>query len=235
MIQQTVTAAHAAAPGTSGDRAMGITRNLLACGVAAGPVYVVVSLAQAFTRDGFDPVRHAWSLLSNGELGWIQITNLVLTGLLTVALAVGLRRVLRPGSGGTWAPRLIGAYGVSLIAAGAFVADPALGFPPGTPAGAADVTWHGTLHFVAGAIGFACLIAACFVIARRFAAEGRRGWAVASRATGVLFAAAFVGIGSGSSSPMINLAFVAAVVIAWAWVSALSAHLYRRAAHATGT
>src|SRR5258706_11269109 len=69
----------------------------LACGVVAGPVYVVVSLAQALTRDGFDLSRHSWSLLSNGDLGWLQISNFIVVGVLTIAFAVGLRRVWSPG------------------------------------------------------------------------------------------------------------------------------------------
>ncbi|MDG4790595.1 DUF998 domain-containing protein [Micromonospora sp. WMMD1102] len=208
----------------------GATRTLLACGVLAGPSYVLVSLAQALTRDGFDLTRHAWSLLANGGLGWIQITNLVLTGVLTCALAVGLRRGPAPGLGATWAPRLIGAYGLSLVAAGAFRADPALGFPVGTPPTGTAVTWHGTLHFVAGAVGFACLVAACLVLGRQFAVEGSRGWAAFSRSTGVLFLAGFVAMAAGAGAAWSNLAFTGAIVLAWAWISALALHLRRRAA-----
>src|SRR3712207_7912275 len=54
--------------------------------------YVLVSLAQALTRDGFHLHTHAWSLLANGRFGWAQIANLALTGLMTMAAAVGLRR-----------------------------------------------------------------------------------------------------------------------------------------------
>ena len=61
-----------------------------------------MDLVQAFTREGFDLRRHPLSLLSLGELGWIQIGNFVVAGLLVVAFAVGLRRVLHPGRGGTW-------------------------------------------------------------------------------------------------------------------------------------
>jgi hypothetical protein len=35
-----------------------MTTALLVCGVVAGPLYLVVSFAQAFTRDGFDLSRH---------------------------------------------------------------------------------------------------------------------------------------------------------------------------------
>jgi len=230
MTHDTIAAPSAAVPGTSCDPATRVTRTLLGYGIIAGPIFIVVALAQALTRDGFDLARHQWSLLSNGDLGWIQITNFVVTGLMTIALAVGLRRALGPGRGGTWAPRLIAVYGASLIGAGAFRADPALGFPAGAPDKVTEVSWHGMLHFVSGGIGFACLIAACLVLARRFAAEGRRGWATSSRVIGVLFLAGFIGVAAGAGSTGTNLAFVAAVVLAWAWVSALAAHLYRRAA-----
>src|SRR5690606_8768150 len=53
------------------------TRRLLAGLVAAPVVFGVVSLAQAFTREGFDLVRFPISMLSNGDLGWLQITNFV--------------------------------------------------------------------------------------------------------------------------------------------------------------
>ena len=110
-----------------------LTRALLTCGVVAGPVYIVVAVIQMFIRPGFDIRRHALSLLSNGALGWIQIGNFLVTGLLVIAGALGMRRVLRGSRGGTWGPLLIGVYGLGLIGAGIFRADPALGFPPGTP------------------------------------------------------------------------------------------------------
>lgn len=210
------------------DPASRVTSSLLGYGMLAGPFYVVVSLVQALTRDGFDLTRHSWSLLSNGDLGWIQITNFLLSGLFVVAAAVGLRRALTPGRGARWAPRLLGAFGVSLIFAGIFRADPAAGFPVDTPADAAAFSWHGMLHLAFGAVGFLCLIAACFVLARRFGAERRRGLAVFSILTGVGFFAGFVGIASGQGNPATVVPFVAAVILAWSWIATVSLHLYRR-------
>ena len=202
------------------------TRVLLACGVVAGPLYIVVGIIQMLIRDGFDIRRHALSLLSNGDLGSIQITNFLVTGLLVIAGAVGMRRVLRGGRGGTWGPLLIGVYGVGLIGAGFFRADPALGFPPGLPASAYDtISWHGIMHFISGGIGFLALIAACFVFARRYAALRQRRWAAYSVATGVLFFAAFFGIASGSKGAGVSGAFAVAVVLGWAWISAMVARL----------
>lgn len=197
-------------------------RALLTCGVIAGPLYVVVGLIQMFIRDGFDIRRHALSLLANGDLGWIQTANFLLAGLLVLTAAAGMRRVLRGEWGGKWGPLLLGVYGLGLIGAGIFRADPALGFPPGLPADAyGDVSWHGIMHFVSGGIGFLGLISACFVFARRFAARGERGWAAFSVAVGVIFLAAFVGISSGSQGPF-SVAFAVAVVMAWVWISAIS-------------
>ena len=175
-----------------------LTKTLLVCGAIAGPVYIILGIFQMLVRPGFDPTRHDLSLMSNGELGWIQISNFLLSGLLTIAGAFGLWRALQGGRGGTWGPTLIGIYGLGLIGAGIFVADPALGFPPGTPADARQISGHGLMHFVTGGIGFLALIAACFVFARRFGKQGQRGWAVYSLVTGVLFLAAFFGIASGA-------------------------------------
>ncbi|MGH8825116.1 MAG: DUF998 domain-containing protein [Jiangellaceae bacterium] len=162
------------------------TRALLACGVVAGPLFIVVGVLQMLTRDGFDPSTHPLSLLSLGDLGWIQIANFVVTGLLFVASAVGMRRTMYPGRGGTWGPRLIGVYGAALVMGGVFVADAALGFPPGTPEGTPDqLSWHGILHSVAPVLASLSLVVACFVFARRFAALGQRGWAAYCVATGV--------------------------------------------------
>ena len=207
-----------------------LTRMLLLCGVVAGPLYVIMGAIEILTRPGFEVTRHDLSLMSNGDWGWIHISLLVLTGLLTIAGAVGMRRVLTGSRGGTWGPILVGIYGLGLIGAGFFVADPALGFPPGTPANAHAVSWHGLMHFVSGGIGFLGLIAACFVFARRFAAQRLWGWAVYCMATGVIYLAAFAGIAIGSNSvgvitTTVILAFSVAVVIGWAWISVMSTKL----------
>ena len=47
---------HALTPSTRNPSAA--ARILLAAGIAAGPVYVLVGLVEAFTRSGFDLTRH---------------------------------------------------------------------------------------------------------------------------------------------------------------------------------
>jgi hypothetical membrane protein len=212
-----------------------VTKSLLGYGVIAGPVYVSVALAQAFTRNGFDLTRHPWSMLANGEHGWIQVANFVVTGLMVIAFAVGLGRALAPGAGARWAPRLVAAYGVSLIAAGIFRADPGLGFPVGTAPGPGPITTPGLLHFAAGAIGFTCLAIAGFVVARRFRAEGRPGWARYSQVTATVFLAGFVMVAAGGGARIANLGFTAAVILIWAWMTAVALNRYGIVAHAVPT
>ena len=222
----------AGAPSGSSAAITKRTRALLACGVVAGPLFLAVALLQALTRDGFDLGRHPLSLLSLGELGWIQIANFVVAGLLSVAFAVGLRRVLHPGRGGTWGPLLVGAYGVGLIGGGVFIADPGAGFPPGAPAGAPEqLSWHGILHDAAHVLAFLALIAACFVLARRFAALGQRGWATYCVATGV----ALLGLMAWPDRDTVLVQLAVAIVLGWVWLSVLAARLLRDLPDAAAT
>lgn len=228
-VEAAVVRSHAGTgPGATCTREFRITRSLLGYGVLAGPFYVLVSITQAVLRDGFDLTRHDWSLLANGAGGWIQVVNLVLTGLMVATAAVGYRRALRGGVGQRWAPRLLAVYGLGLVGAGIFRADPMAGFPAGTPDGPpVTFTVPGMLHFVCGGVGFLALIMATFVLAKRFARDGRRGRAAVSVVTGVAFLAGFAGIASGSDTPTVVLAFTASVLLVWAWLSSTSAHLYR--------
>lgn len=209
------------------DPATRVTKSLLGYGVIAGPLYVATALAQGIFRPGFDLTRDDVSLLSNGSLGWVQIANFLITGAMVIACAIGIQRALKGGPGATWAPRLLALYGLGLIAAGIFVADPMNGFPPGTPAGRpASISVHGILHIASAGVAFLCLIAACFVLARRFASQAQRQWAIVSRATGILFLLAFVGVASGSSSPVVVLGFWLALLVVWTWLAAVAIHLY---------
>ena len=109
------------------------TRLLLVAGVVAGPIFVLTAGIQALTREGFTLAHQPLSMLSLGDLGWIQITNFVLAGLLSLAFAAGVKRRLTSGPGHVWAPLLFAVFGIGLLIGGAFVPDPALGYPPGTP------------------------------------------------------------------------------------------------------
>ena len=200
------------------------TRTLLGAGVIVGPLFVGSAVIQALTRDGFDLRRHPLSMLALGDYGWIQVINFIIAGLLSVIFAVGVARRLPNGPGSTWAPRLLGLYGAGLLIGGVFKADPALGFPAGAPEGYPEqLSVHGTIHAFAPPLAFLSVIAACFVIARRFAAEGMRRAAVLTRVLAVACFVLSVPVGPGASVRL----FVA-VALAFGWITAYAVYLRRR-------
>ena len=203
------------------------TRNLLRAGFLAGPLYLIVGYAQGFLREGFDFRRHALSQLTNGEMGWIQTANFVLTGLLILAGAVGVRRVLKGQRAGTAGPILLAIFGLGILAAAAFPADPGNGFPPGTPE-AAEMTQTGMMHFMVAGIAFYAIIIASFVFAARYAKLGRTGWAVASAVIGLFFLISFSAIATGSSSPLLIPGLYLGVTAILLWHSALHRDMERR-------
>ncbi len=200
------------------------TRALLWAGAVAAPLWSAVSLAQAATRDGFDLTRHPLSALANGDLGWLQISNFLIAGMLTVLGASGLARALHGAPGGRWTPRLVRASGLGMVASGILVMDPADGFPVGTPSGMpAALSWHGYGHMAAGTLAFITLIAACYVLGHHFRRTGRRGAAVASRLAGTALLVGDVWAMAGGRAGSLTLAIGA--ITAMLWVSVVAARL----------
>jgi len=203
------------------------TRALLACGAVAGPLYLAVTMAQVLTRDGFDLKQHRFTLLTSGDLGWIHQANMVLVGVLTVLLAVGVSQLLRTGRGSVWGPRLLGLFGVAYILGGLLTSDPVAGFPPGTTPEMVQTTWQGAVQNATRGASSLLLIATSLVIATRFASEGRRAWAWFY---GAAIPVVFVALAAFGSAVGINPAAPAFLATPWIWVTALAVHLYRRAA-----
>jgi hypothetical protein len=200
-----------------------LTRLLLACGIIAGPIYIIVGLAQILTREGFDMTRHPLSLMSLGDLGWVQITNFTVTGLLVIAAAVGLRSLAQADRRQALGSLLVGVYGVCVVGGGIFATDPALGFPPSTPNTYPEtMSWHGMLHFIVGQLAFLSLIAASFVFARHFVASHAPGWAVFSTLTGVTFLAAIIALIATAGMAWASIFLYVAVALGWVWLSALT-------------
>lgn len=200
------------------------TRSLLRFGVVAGPFYLAVGLAQAFIRDGFDLGRHPLSVLAIGPGGWVQTANFVLTGLMVMAAAVGLRRALRPKSGMPgW---ILGGFGVSMLLAGIFPADPVDGFPPGTPEGyPTTMSTPGMIHFAAGAIGFLALAVSCLATGVAMVRRSERWIAILSFVAGVSIVVGFMAPALfPAAGPVAGIWF--SVVVGWAWLAVVSAHLY---------
>ena len=214
-----------------GEQPSGL-RLLLACGVIGPPIFVVVFLIMGATRADYSPLRHPISALSIGESGWIQAANFVITGLLLLAFAMGLRLALRPSRGSVWGPLLVGLAGLGLIGAGLFTADPINGYPPGTPLMPAERTAHGLLHDLFGIPVFLGLPIACFVFTYRFARVGQRRWAAYSAFSGLAMFVTFVlaGMGFGQVPGLAEIAGVfqrLSIAAGWTWIALLAVHLLR--------
>ena len=111
-----------------------------------------------------------------------------------------------------------------MILAGVFVTDAGAGFPPGAPAGAPKLSWHGALHEVGYLVALVSWTAACFVFRGRFATLGRRrGWARACVAT----VAAFLVLSGWPDWNSLSIRIVIATAVQFGLVAAVAARLRR--------
>ncbi|AJF63309.1 DUF998 domain-containing protein [Streptomyces vietnamensis] len=195
---------------------------LLACGMAAGPVFTLAYLLEGATRVDYKPFRHPVSSLSLGRGGWTQTVNFLVAGLLSLAFVVGLWHA----GPSRWGALLIATWAVGLLGAGAFRTDPVSGYPPGTPDQLQRHTRTGALHDLFSLIGFLALAVACFV----FALSGPAGWAVYSIASGVLFATtmALSSVAFSQHQRWVDLGGLiqrVSISIAWTWQTLLAVHV----------
>jgi hypothetical protein len=153
---------------------------------------VIVVLLQDYTVPDFDPRTHLLSQLSLGRWGWVQIVNFVLAGVLNVFYAIGLRRRLDGGTGGTAAPIVIGLYGLFLVIVGVFKTDPANGFPPGAGS-SVQPSGHAVIHALGGLFTFLTLTAGLVVFARLFFSLKRSGFACYCATSAALMMVCFFG------------------------------------------
>ncbi|PZS02917.1 MAG: DUF998 domain-containing protein [Candidatus Chloroheliales bacterium] len=209
------------------------TRLLLICGVIGPLLFMIVALVEGATRPGYVAWRDFISELSLSDQGWEQIANFIVSGLLFIAFAVGLRQALRTGKGATAGPILLMMFGLFLILSGIFVTDSSTGYPSGAPTGQlAANTLHGKLHGISGLLAFTCLAAACFVMARRFAGNPNwKGWTALSVICGLLIVVGFtLSLAAGLLGwPLAGLFQRLAVIAGWGWVALLAWRLLNKA------
>jgi hypothetical protein len=162
------------------------TKMFLICGALAGPLFTIAWFVEGFLHANYDSMRHAVSSLSVGEFGWMQDANFILTGLLTLALALGVWSTLGSRSGSVWGPTLLVAAAIGFIGSGFFTTDPLNGYPPGTAVLPIPPTRSGWLHLFFAALIFG-LPAAGFVLARHFDGLDEHQWSMYSRVSAIIF------------------------------------------------
>lgn len=210
------------------------TRSLLRCGLAAGPVFAAVFLAEGAIREGYRPLRHPVSSLALGTRGWIQTGNFAVAGTLILAGAAGLARTADPAGAGRAGSALIGAAGAGLLASASFVTDPVSGYPPGTPDALGHPSRTGTIHNLSAVPVFLGLPAAALASGWRSRRSGQRGFGLYSAGTAVVMLAAVIlaSAGFGQAPRLVNLGGLfqrVSIISGFAWLTAVSARALRRA------
>jgi hypothetical protein len=130
-------------------------------GMLAPAVFVSVFVIEGALRAGYDPVSMFISELSLGPRGGIQIASFLITGILFFIFARGLAAEFKTGKASRFGPLLM-----TLIALGFFISGPAVMDPTTTLP--ADMTVHGLVHSLTGALVFLFMPISAFVFYRRF-------------------------------------------------------------------
>ena len=208
-------------------------RWLVRCGVAAGPVFAAVFLAEGAVRDGYQPLRHPVSSLALGPRGWIQAGNFAVTGTMFLAAAAGLARAGERAASRRATPALIAAAGVGLLGSAVFTTDPVSGYPPGTPDVLPRPTPAGTAHNLTAVPVFLGLPAAALACSWQAWRAGQRGFGLYSAGTAVTMLAtmALAAAGFGQSSRLVHLGGLfqrASIITGFGWLTALSARALQR-------
>lgn len=142
-------------------------------GIIAPVIFVAVFSIEGWLRPSYNALSTYVSALSLGPRGWIQIANFLVFGLLLFVFTRGVGSEIQSGKASRGGVTLL-----TIIAACYFFSGPFVMDPDGTPL--SQVTVHGTVHGILGAIAFLLMPISCFVYLRRFNADEKwhalRGW-----------------------------------------------------------
>jgi len=194
-----------------------LSKAALWAGVIAGPLFYLVVIIQAATREGYDLSVHPISLLALGSSGWVQTLNFVVLGLLYCFAALGLalfakRRVI--GS-------LLFLAGIGFLIAALFPADPFMNFPPeAVMTDGGPISNHAKLHGVGFMLAFSCIFFAVVSAAIAGWRRGSTGFAAVSLMACLgIVATLFIGL---SRIDLNSESFFLLGLIAFGWISAFS-------------
>lgn len=198
-------------------------------GMIGSALFVIVFTVEGFLRPGYDPLSTFISALSLGPRGWVQIFNFLVVGVSILLFARGVRAEFPAGKASKAGPVLLALIGIGLLLSGPFVMDPMY-----TPAD--QMTWHGIVHGLLGAMVFALAPITCIVFWRRFRSDPEwqplQWWTLAAA---VILIAAIVLLRFASPPPPSTNALVpwaglvqrVLVVTLMLWVFTFAYHLFR--------
>lgn len=144
-------------------------------GMLGPAVFVAVFTIEGLLRPGYNAMSTYVSALSLGPRGWVQVSNFLLFGALFFIFARGLAGEFRSGKASRGGIGMLTTIAFCFFFSGPFVMDPS-----GTPIN--QVSVHGTIHGILGAIAFMLMPISIFVFLRRFRSDPKwmalRGWSL---------------------------------------------------------
>ena len=134
-------------------------------GMIAPALFVATFIIEGWLRPGYNSIAMYVSELSIGPYGWIQILNFIILGILFLIFARGIASEFNEGKASRFGPSLLTIIGLSFLVSGPFVTDPGSIF--------LQMSWHGMVHGIFGAIVFSLAPISCFVFFRRFREDSK--------------------------------------------------------------
>jgi len=177
-------------------------RQLAAWAGMIGPaLFVTVFTLEGWLRSGYNARSTFISELSIGPRGWIQIINFIILGALFLVFTWGVADEFRDGKASKAGPVLLTIIGISFLVSGPLVTDPAA-----TPRD--QMSLHGTLHGIFGALVFSLSPISCFVFWSRFRQDPQwqhlQGWTLAA---GIITTVAVILLSASTKNPVTPNAF----------------------------
>lgn len=130
-------------------------------GMIGPPLFVGVFTIEGLLRSGYHPLEMYISALSLGPRGWIQIANFIVFGILFLLFTRGVVAEFQHGKASKAGPILLIIIAICFLFSGPFVMDPMATLR-------SQMSVHGMLHAIFGAIVFSLMPVCCFVFFSRF-------------------------------------------------------------------
>ena len=194
-------------------------------GMIGSALFVAVFMVEGWLRPGYNPLSMYVSELSLGPRGWIQIVNFILWGLLFLIFTRGVANEFKDGKASKAGPILFTIIALSFLISGPLVTDPATIFM--------QMSLHGKLHGIFGALVFSLAPVSCFVFYRRFRDDSK--WQNLSRWTLtacviIVMSVVLMKVGQISSNPVnawVGLIQRIALITYLSWIFTFALALYR--------
>lgn len=196
------------------------------CGLVAPLFFIAGFSVQGIFKAGYSALRFPISSLSIGETGWMQTATFIISGLLLLLFAVGVKQQLDNRLPAV----LFALVAVGLIASGIFSTDPVYGFPQNLPFKTKVFTTHGKLHTLFSLLVFINIPVTCFVMTRHFSRQKEAQWQYYSLITGIMMLVLFLFTGLAFED-VFGMAKIGGllqrlcVITGFIWISLLAHHL----------